>query len=117
MIRLVACLVCTLGVASTAPAIPVRHDPLEGRKKGPADSVKRLSLDERPGQYRITAKTEVFVNGRPCKYEEVPADAVILRMEIVSPEDREILKIYFQSKTGPAGGRTDPAGRSRPPAK
>jgi hypothetical protein len=45
---------------------------------------------------RITEETEVLLNSRPCRYEQVPASAVITFAEVDS--DRATLrKIHFRS--------------------
>ena len=48
-------------------------------------------------EYRLTEKTEVLLNGRPCRYEDVPDGATIILLETVSNEDREIVRLHFET--------------------
>jgi hypothetical protein len=52
--------------------------------------------------FRITEKTEVLLDGRPCRYEQVPDGAVIVLLETVSNESKEIARIHFRSPRRPA---------------
>jgi len=47
--------------------------------------------------YQITERTEVLLDGRKCKYREVPSSAEIIEMEIDSDVGRGILRVHFQS--------------------
>jgi hypothetical protein len=68
--------------------------------------VKEISLEPAKGcsaespkpEFRVTEQTEVKLDGRSCRYEEVPKDAVIIFIEAASEENRVILKIHFRSK-------------------
>jgi hypothetical protein len=53
-------------------------------------------------EFRITEKTEVLLDGRPCRYEQVPEGAVIVLLETVSNESKEIARIHFRSPRQPA---------------
>ncbi len=55
-------------------------------------------------EYRLTEKTEVLLNGQPCRYEDVPDGATIILLETVSNEDREIVRLHFE--TSPNAGDT-----------
>jgi hypothetical protein len=46
--------------------------------------------------YVLTTRTEVFLNGKPCAYEKVPAGASIILME-VARDHKTVLKVYFRS--------------------
>lgn len=52
-------------------------------------------------EFRITEKTEVLLDGRPCRYEEIPDGATILLLETVSNESTEIARIHFRSPRRP----------------
>ena len=52
---------------------------------------------EQNDEYRITSETEVFLNGRPCCYADVPKSASIVKMEVAS-DNQTVLKIQFRSK-------------------
>jgi hypothetical protein len=47
--------------------------------------------------YVLNERTEVLLDGKPCKYENVPANASILRMETAA-DQKTVLKIYFRSR-------------------
>ena len=44
---------------------------------------------------RIDPSSEVLLNGQPCRLEDVPADAVVLRIEVSG--ELKILRIHFQT--------------------
>jgi hypothetical protein len=48
-------------------------------------------------EFVVTEQTMILLNGKPCRYEEVPGDAVIQRME-VAPDRKTVLKILFRSR-------------------
>lgn len=48
--------------------------------------------------YRITKQTEVMLNGRKCRFEDVPNTAVIILMEIDSETSKVILRIHFRDR-------------------
>jgi hypothetical protein len=45
----------------------------------------------------ITAATEIQLDGRACKYEDVPKGAEVVLLQIAS-DKKAILKIHFRSK-------------------
>lgn len=50
-----------------------------------------------PGvDFVMTADSEVWLDGRPCEYKKVPANAAIVRVE-VAPDRKTILRIEFRS--------------------
>lgn len=48
-------------------------------------------------EYALTEETEVRLNGRPIKYNDVPDTAQIILLE-VGPDQKTILRIHFESK-------------------
>jgi hypothetical protein len=56
------------------------------------------SAPEQKQEFRITDQTEVELDGHPCKYKDVPNDAVIVLLEVASDSQKAILKIHFRSK-------------------
>jgi hypothetical protein len=48
-------------------------------------------------QYQITDQTEVILDGRSCRYAEVPAGAGIIKMEVAG-DGTTVLKIHFRSR-------------------
>ena len=47
-------------------------------------------------EFRVTEWTEILLDGKACRYENVPGNATILRME-VAPDRKTVLKIHFRS--------------------
>jgi hypothetical protein len=47
-------------------------------------------------QYQVTDQTEVTLDGRLCRYADVPAGAGIVKMEVAS-DGTTVLKIHFRS--------------------
>jgi hypothetical protein len=118
MMRLMLIFVCIVGAVPPALAHVVRQDPLASRKRLPVEAFRPLVVETPKPAYRITAETKILLNGQPCRYEEVPADAVILRMEIASTTNKDILKLYFRSKMGPVKRMPRQAeNRETPPKK
>jgi hypothetical protein len=52
-------------------------------------------------EYRITEKTEVLLDGRPCRYGQIPNDAIIVLLETTTNESKEITRIHFRSARRP----------------
>jgi hypothetical protein len=70
----------------------------------PVKERARLSLvmnSERPSAggvpFILTETTEVLLDGRPCKYRDVPPQAEITRLE-VGPDRRTVLRIFFRTR-------------------
>jgi hypothetical protein len=47
-------------------------------------------------EFVLTDRTEIRLNGRPCKYEEIPGHARIVLLE-VAMDNRTVLKIHFRT--------------------
>jgi hypothetical protein len=45
----------------------------------------------------FTDKTEVMLDGRACKYQDVPADAEVVLLHLTS-DKKVILRIHFRTK-------------------
>jgi hypothetical protein len=48
-------------------------------------------------EFVMTAATEIFLDGKPCRFEEVPAQASILRME-VAPDRKTVIRVLFRTR-------------------
>jgi hypothetical protein len=48
-------------------------------------------------EFRITRQTEVLLDGRPCRYEQIPDGATIILLETVTNLSKEISRIHFRS--------------------
>jgi hypothetical protein len=49
------------------------------------------------GQFRITRSTEILLNGRPCRYEDVPTHATVIRLE-VEPDGKTAIRVHFRTR-------------------
>jgi hypothetical protein len=75
-----------------------------GRKQRPAvdkhipiKTVASLPAASANDEFRITPATEVLLDGRPCRYEQVPDSAIIILLETVTNENKEIARIHFRT--------------------
>jgi hypothetical protein len=48
-------------------------------------------------EYRVTESTEVLLDGRRCRYDQIPHNAIIILMETASNESKEVVRIHFRS--------------------
>jgi hypothetical protein len=48
-------------------------------------------------EFAVTNQTEVLLNGKPCKYAQVPTRASIVYMELAA-DKKTVLRIHFQTK-------------------
>lgn len=80
MIFLLACLL----------SIPTIHVP-------PAVLEREASAAAADGKLRVTADTEVRLDGAKVAFKDVPADATIETLE-VAPDKKTIVRILFRSK-------------------
>ncbi len=91
-----AIVVALAAVSSAAGNLNSRSD------ASPFDKVRLSGRAEKlhgPGpqeDFRIDARTEVRLNGRPCQYKDVPGEAVITFLE-VAQDNKTILRIHFQT--------------------
>jgi hypothetical protein len=51
---------------------------------------------ETQSEFVMTDQTEVLLNGKPCKYADVPGDARIVRMELAA-DNKTVRKIHFRT--------------------
>ena len=91
-------LLCALATASAALA------PRAGRFRPDGPVPRHLSLRDgqaagpgREGGLTITDDTEILLDGRACKYEDIPGDAQIILLDVAS-DQKVIRKIHFRSK-------------------
>jgi hypothetical protein len=106
MMRPLWALVVLLCVLSPAPASlagrkepPVfdRTPPAAEARSLPATVAREVLAPRARPQYQLTEETEVVLDGRPCKYRDVPGNVSIIRME-VGPDEKTILKIHFRTR-------------------
>jgi hypothetical protein len=98
-LRLTTALVACLCFVTSATAITVPSRPRQSVLAGkpiPAGLVKAVTGSEEDEGFTVTAQTEIQLDGKACKYADVPKDAQITLLEV--SKDRVILKIHFRSK-------------------
>jgi len=106
MTRLTFALAAWVSLISLASAslTPRKDRPALGND-APQLPVAKLAVETRdqaagrgnPSEFVLTEQTEILLNGKPCRYEEVPEGAMILRME-VAPDRKTALKILFRTR-------------------
>ena len=62
----------------------------------PAKTLARVVETEAPSELRVTEETEVLLDGKPCRYADVPRQATIQRMEL-APDNKTVLKVHFRA--------------------
>jgi len=116
MIRLTLALAVWAGCVTAAPAAlaPRKESLLFGKEaqhrhdaQAPRAALAVVEARSPASDYVVTEETEVLVNGKPCRYSEVPANATILRMEL-GPDSRTVFKVHFRATTATS---TPPSGR------
>ncbi|MCC6420198.1 MAG: hypothetical protein IT429_18340 [Gemmataceae bacterium] len=48
-------------------------------------------------ELQITDETRVLLNGRPCRYRDVPAGAIVIGVELAA-DQRTVLTIQFRTR-------------------
>jgi hypothetical protein len=109
MTRLMLALAALIGLVSVGSATltPRKESPL--RKEVPAfgHQVPRAGDCKPPSrgqaqargpqsEFVVTHRTKVLLNGKPCKYKDVPDHARIVRMEVAA-DKKTVLKVYFRT--------------------
>ncbi len=109
MTRLALALAVWISVASLGPAslAQQKEGPREDRKapqlrdaQVPARALDLVVTRVSPSEYVVTEETEVLLNGKPCRYQDVPEHATILRMEL-GWDNRTVLKVHFRATAAP----------------
>jgi hypothetical protein len=62
----------------------------------PAQALEQATGAETQSEFIVTEGTEILLNGKPCKYADVPASASIVRMEVAA-DKKTLLKIHFRT--------------------
>jgi hypothetical protein len=104
MTRIVVTLVAFLSFLPPASAtLAARREPTIARKdslrayqKALPQSEHWMSGRKQEGEFVITDETAVFLDGRACRYRDVPDKAHIASLE-VSPDRKTVLKAYFRT--------------------
>jgi hypothetical protein len=74
-----------------AKDLPAAHN--QQPSQGPVQAAATGGQD---GEFAITDETEVLLNGRACRYRDVPGNAHIVNME-VAPDRKTVLKVHFRT--------------------
>jgi hypothetical protein len=101
-----------LALAAWAILVPSVPASLSARKEIPARAAEpRLTADavlppetfgpvtgrEPKPDFVVTDQTEIRVDGRPCRFNEVPVNASIFRMELAA-DKKTVLTIQFRTR-------------------
>ncbi len=106
MIRLIQTLAVWMSLATVVSAsLTPRKDLPPLGKAVPSVPASILSIDaleqvagrETEPEFVVTNQTEVLLNGKACRYEEVPSQARIVRMEVAA-DKKTVLKIHFRTR-------------------
>ncbi len=101
LIPLVSLTLLPVAVASLAP-----KPQLDVRKNLPVDIFASQRQPPANDEFHLSTTTEVLLDGRPCRYEEVPDGATILLLETATNESKDILKIHFQTPKRRSGAKS-----------
>jgi hypothetical protein len=102
MTRWMAALFVTLFYLSSGHAsLDKKGHPAEN-KPIPIKSLLPSAASAKNDEFRITEKTEVLLDGRPCPYSKIPDGATIVLLETDTNLSKEITRIHFRSPRRPA---------------
>jgi hypothetical protein len=100
MIRLTLALAVWFALVSVALAsLSPRKErlPLDPGVSLPARQFSALAVkSSAASEYVVTERTMILLDGKPCRYEDVPEKATILRME-VAPDGKTVLRAHFRT--------------------
>jgi hypothetical protein len=96
MFRSLLVLLITCVSFSSATAALDRHW-LKAKEKDIPFRTVRSAPTAANDDFRITAATEVLLDGRPCPFERVPNNATIIFLETTTNESKEIARIHFRT--------------------
>ena len=106
MTRLTLSVVAWLSLASFvwASLTPSKNNPPLEEALRPASTLDLKTESPRidtssqiPLAFAVTATTEVLLDGRPCLYASVPANATIVRIEVAA-DKKTAIKILFRTR-------------------
>jgi hypothetical protein len=76
---------------------PLRELPPIPASKLPAQVKEQKAAKEAEPEFVVTRQTEVLLNGKPWRYEEIPDHASIVGMEVAA-DKKTVLKIHFRTR-------------------
>ncbi len=94
MVEMLLSLVCSCGSLPAELPVPC---PVNTVAVAGQNTPSSQPPAERNHRLRITAATEVFLDGTLCPYEDVPAGAAIIFAE-VGPDRQTLLRVSFRSQ-------------------
>jgi hypothetical protein len=106
MVRLLAVLLVGACLAGSARASFSPRDSLRGlEERGRLAVLRKLApfppqslvTANRPEQFLVTEDTQVQVDGKPCRYQDVPEGAAIVRLALAA-DGRTVLRIEFRTQ-------------------
>jgi hypothetical protein len=106
MARLTLALAVWMSLASAGSAsVPPRKDPPvfdkdARRAVDPPLPARTLGQSERRNSlsdFVVTDQTEVLLDGKPCRYEAVAGDVVIVRITVAA-DKKTVLSIHFRTR-------------------
>jgi hypothetical protein len=62
----------------------------------PWDRAPNQAAAAAKSEFQVTDQTEICLDGKPCKYAQVPCHASIVRMEVAA-DTKTVLRIEFQT--------------------
>jgi hypothetical protein len=65
-------------------------------RRGRGRVERKAARGEAQLEFVLTKETEVLLDGKPCKYEDIPANASILKMEVAA-DRKTVLRVQFRS--------------------
>ena len=114
MMRWVLVLLASVTILSPVTASLSRKQRPDVPKHLPARAIESILQAPASNEFRLTTRTEVLLNGQPCRYEDVPDGATILLLETATSESKEILKIHFQTGSRGASSNAAPTAGRKP---
>jgi hypothetical protein len=84
-----------LSPLAAAPSQKKEQPAKPAQERPAAEQPKEVSPDESP--FLLTKDADVRLDGRPWAFEAIPADAIIMNMQ-VGPDRRTIVRVHFRSK-------------------
>jgi hypothetical protein len=76
---------------------PFKDRLISDRPRPPAPKAESSAQPEDDGKLVISDKTEVVLDGKVCKMEDVPKNAEVIRLE-VGTDKKSVLRIHFRTK-------------------
>ena len=93
----------TMALAALLLCLPMAHARLASAKDRPVfdrplpPAPKAEPATQSDGELVISDDTEVKLDGKACKYEDIPESAEVILLE-VSADKKAVLKLHFRSK-------------------